>query len=221
MRRVAAVVSVLLSLLFLEGLIFAQNSAVFHVPTTVPPSPQAGKEIIFTFSVTNTGTEAWVSGEYCVLVKIYDANKDYLTETDKIRQFKDIAPGEELTANIAFDIPAEYSGTYYYSVGIQLETEVLSSHYFLLKILPFTPVKKTKKWTGSIRIGYQDQEAIEPSTNLNLDVVNMLPRGRYLKLSTSGRTSPAIGLELGPPFRFLTNLGKNIGAESPTVYDIL
>lgn len=52
----------------------------------MPPSAQAGKETIFEVKVTNTGTETWVGGEYSLFIKIYDTNKNYLTETDKIRK---------------------------------------------------------------------------------------------------------------------------------------
>ena len=81
-------------------------------------------------------------------------------------------------------------------MGIEFEKGVLFSPYFILKILPFTPVPEVKKWTGSVQIGYQDAQAVKPSTNLNLRVVNLLPQGRYLKLSTSGRSSPIAAPEL-------------------------
>ena len=172
------------------GVVFAQHSGVFRIVTTMPPSAEAGKEIVFVVRITNTGTESWVSGEYSVFVKIYDANKIYLTETDKVRQFKDVEPGEVMSVNVTFDIPAEYSGTYYYSVGIEFEKEALLSHYFILRILPFTPVPEVKKWTGSVQIGYQDDLSIESATSLNLRLVNLLPQGSYLKFSTSGRSIP-------------------------------
>jgi len=60
-------------------------------------------------------------------------------------------------------------------VGIEFEKEVLLSHYFILKILPFTLVPEVKKWTGSVQIGYQDAQAVEPATSMNLRVVNLLP----------------------------------------------
>ena len=100
---------------------FAENSAVFRIVTIVPPSAPAGKEIIFVVGITNTGTESWVSGEYSVFIKIYDANKNYLTETDKARQFNDIDPGRVLTTSIAFEIPADYSGTYYGRISIEFD----------------------------------------------------------------------------------------------------
>jgi len=162
----------------------------------MPPSAQAGKEIVFEVGITNTGTETWVAGEYSVFLKVYDANKNYLTETDKTRQFEDIAPGEVLTANISFDIPVDYSGTYYYRVGMEFEKETLCSHYFILKVLPFTPVPEVKKLTGSIKINYQDNQAIEPTTSFNLRLINLLPDSSYLKFSTSGRSTPDINPEL-------------------------
>lgn len=192
-----AIVSVLVFFILCRaGFAFAENSAMFRIITTIPPSAQAGKEITFEVGITNTGTKTWASGEYSVLLKIYDANKSYLTETDKTRQFEDIAPAEVLTANISFDIPVDYSGTYHYRVGIEFEKEVLFSHYFILKILPFVAVPEVKRWTGSVQIGYQDSQVVEPTTSLNLRVVNLLPEGRYLKFSTSGRGTPSIDPEL-------------------------
>ena len=72
--------SVLIFFIFCRaGFAFAENSAMFRIIATMPPSPQAGKEITFKVGMTNTGTETWVAGEYSVLLKIYDANKSYLT----------------------------------------------------------------------------------------------------------------------------------------------
>ncbi len=178
------------------GSAFAENSAIFRIITIMPPSAQAGKEIMFEIEITNTGTKTWVAGEYSVFVKVYDTNKNYLTETDKTRQFKDIAPGEAPAVNIAFDIPVDYSGTYHYRVGMEFEEEVLFSHYFILKVLPFAPAPEAKKWTGSIQINYQDNQAIEPTTSFNLRLVNLLPGSSYLRFSTSGRSTPNINPEL-------------------------
>jgi len=191
------IVSVLIFFIFCRtGFAFAENSAMFRTITATPLSIQAGKEIVFEVGITNTGTKTWVAGEYSVFIKVYDANKSYLTETDKTRQFEDIAPGEMLTANISFDIPVDYSGTYYYRVSIEFEEEVLLSHYFILKVLPFAPVPEAKKRTGSIQINYQDSQAIEPTTSLNLRLVSLLPHGSYLRFSTSGRSTPSIDPEL-------------------------
>jgi len=169
-----AILSVLAFSIFCRaGFAFAENSAIFRIIATIPPPAQAGKEIVFEVGITNTGTKTWVSGEYSVFIKVYDANKNYLTETDKTRQFKDIAPAEVLAVNITFEIPADYSGTYYYCVSIEFEEEVLFSHYFILKVLPFTPVPEVKKLTGSVQIGYQDGQAIEPTPPTSIEVRNV------------------------------------------------
>ena len=98
MRRAAILILVGICCVFYNAeVIFAENSTMFRIVSIVPPPAQAGKEVIFVVRITNAGTESWVSGEYSVFVKIYDANKNYLTETDKIRQFKDTDPGEVLT----------------------------------------------------------------------------------------------------------------------------
>jgi len=186
LRRTAILILVGICCLFYNAeVVFAENSAVFRIVSIVPPPVQGGKKIIFVVRITNTGTESWVSGEYSLFIKIYDGNKNYLTETDKIRQFKDADPGEVLTANVDFDIPVDYSGTYHYLVGIEFEKETLFSHYFILKILPFVAVPEVKKWTGNVQMGYQDDQAVEPTTSLNLRVVNLLPHGNYLKFSTA------------------------------------
>ena len=79
--RKVAVLFLAVVILFCRGrVVFGENSAVFRVVSTVPPSAQAGKEIVFQMKITNTGTESWVSGEYSLFVKIYDANKNYFDD---------------------------------------------------------------------------------------------------------------------------------------------
>jgi len=191
------VVLVLVFFIFCKaGFGFAENSAMFRIITTTPLSAQAGKEIVFEIEITNAGPKTWVAGEYSAFLKVYDASKNYLTETDRTRQFEDITPGETVDVNIDFDIPADYSGTYHYSVSMEFEEEALFSHYFILKVLPFVPVPEAKKLTGSIQINYQDSQAIEPTASFNLRLVNLLPASSYLRLSTSSRSTPSINPEL-------------------------
>ena len=191
------IVSVLVFFIFCRaGFAFAENSAMFRLIATKPLSVQAGKEVIFEIEITNAGARTWAAGEYSVFLEVYDANKNYLAETDKIRQFEDVAPAEVLAVNITFNIPADYSGTYHYSVGVEFEEEALFSHYFILKVLPFVPVPEAKKLTGSIQINYQGSQTTEPTTVLNLRLVNLLLGSSYLTFSTSGRSTPSINPEL-------------------------
>lgn len=81
------------------GFVFAQNSAMFGVGAIMPTPAEAGKEAVFQVIVTNTGIESWKSGEFFVFVKIYDSNKEYLAESEKLRQMLDIDPGEYFNEN--------------------------------------------------------------------------------------------------------------------------
>lgn len=187
-RTAVILTLVLIGLFWGIGFVFAQNSAMFDMATTaMPPSAQAGKEIVFGVRITNTGIETWMSDEYSVFVEIYDANKNYLTETDKVRQFEDIGPGEVLAAEVAFDIPAYYGGTYYYTINIEFDdTPLLDSPYFSLRI---SPIEKPKVITGTLKIGYVNNGTSSPSTNIDLSVFNQLASKRSLRLRVSGRNS--------------------------------
>jgi len=154
----------------------------------MPPSAQAGKEVTFVVRITNIGTESWRSGEHFVFVKIYDVDKNYLTETDKIRQLEDTDKSEALTAKIAFDIPPDYAGLHYYKVGIEFEKEILFSHYFTLRISPFA-VPKEKKYSGTVQLEYQDNESIEPTAKLKLRLVNRLGQNEHLGFSASAQAT--------------------------------
>lgn len=48
-----------------------EDSAVFRIITTMSPSAQAGKEIVFEVRITNTGTETWASAEYSLFIKTH------------------------------------------------------------------------------------------------------------------------------------------------------
>ena len=50
-----------------------QHSAKFRIINTIPPSAQAGREIIFVVGITNTGTETWVSGKSLVIRDLRDS----------------------------------------------------------------------------------------------------------------------------------------------------
>ena len=179
---------VVLVVLFLGGrAVFAQNSAIFAVTAATPESAQAGKQIAFEVMITNTGTETWVSEEYSVLVKIYDANDNYLTEIDKVGQFEDIDPGEVLTTGVPFDIPADYSGTYYYSINVEFEdASFLSSSYFSLRIIP---IEEAKVFTGTFKISYTNNSRSSPSTNVDLSLLSQSTPKQSLDLRVSARDS--------------------------------
>jgi len=175
----------------------AEDSAVFEIIAPLPAVASAGQKTVFVVRITNTGTQTWLDGEYSLFVKIYDAGKEYLTQSDKVKQFKDTEPGEVLTSEISFDIPADYAGTYYYRINLELQDgRVVESRYFQLQIRPPPPVPKPKL-TGSVKSGYQASSITESSTNFNLYLVNKLPKKRYLKFTGIGiytfKESPQLG----------------------------
>ena len=131
------------------------------------------------------------------MIKIYDASKEYLTQSDKVKQFKDTEPGEVLTSEISFDIPADYAGTYYYRINLELKDgSIIESRYFQLQVRPPPPVPKPKL-TGSVKSGYQASSTSESVTSVNLYLVNKLPEKRYLKFTGIGtytfKESPRLG----------------------------
>jgi len=187
LRTAVTLALALTALLWAGGFVLAQNSAMFDINAPIPSSAQAGKEIIFEVRITNTGIETWMSDEYFVLVRIFDANKNYLTETDKVRQFEDIGPGEVLTTEIPFDVPAYYGGNYYYTVALEFEDIYpLESSHFSLRI---SPIEKVKVVTGSLRIGHTSSNGSRPSTNIDLSLVNQLASKRSFRLNLSARNS--------------------------------
>ena len=165
---------------------FAQNSAVFEIIAPLPAAARAGEKVLFVVRISNTGTETWVNGEYSLSVKIYDERRDYLTQSDKVKQFKDTEPGEVLTGEIPFDIPADYAGTYYYRINLELNNgTVIESRYLQLQLRPPPPVPRPKL-TGTIRTGYQATSTSRSLANFNLYLVNELPEKTYLKLTGKG-----------------------------------
>ena len=183
---------------------------MFEIIAPLPAVVEAGQRTVFVVRITNTGTETWVNGEYSLLVKIYDARKDYLTQSDRVTQFKDTEPGKVLTSEISFDIPADYAGTYYYRINLELKDgSIIESRYFQLQVRPPPPVPKPKL-TGSVKSGYQASSTSESSANLNLYLVNELPEKRYLKFTGIGTYTFAESPHLGNLLLYYRGKGANV-----------
>jgi len=182
------ILTVGLTLLFLSFYpAIAEESAIFS--SHLPPGPiRAGEVLIFNLSITNTGTNTWVSGKILVSVKIYNSNKEYLTETDKVRWMDEVEPGEVISIKIDFDVPLDYAGIYYYTVNVEIEEETtLKSRYFRFQVQPFSPEPEEKiSSKGSLSISYQTSARSTPTSNFSLSLVNRNPGG-YSKLSLSGK----------------------------------
>lgn len=177
-----------LTLLFLSFYpAIAEESAIFS--SHLPPGPiRAGEVLIFNLSITNTGTNIWISGKILVSVKIYNSNKEYLTETDKVRWMDEVEPGEVISIKIDFDVPLDYAGIYYYTVNVEIEEETtLKSRYFRFQVQPFSPEPEEKiSSKGNLSMSYQTSARSTPTSNFSLSLVNRNPGG-YSKLSLSGK----------------------------------
>jgi len=188
----------------------AEDSAIFEAIAPLPALATAGQKMLFVVRITNTGTETWLDGEYSLLVKIYDVGKEYLTQSDKDKQFKDTEAGEVLTSEISFDIPADYAGTYYYRINLELKDgSIIESRYFQLQIRSAPPVPKPKL-TGSVKSGYQASSTFESSTNFNFYLVNKLPEKRYLKFTGIGTYTFKESPQLGNLLLYYREKGTNV-----------
>ena len=171
----------------------AQESAIFF--SQLPPGPvEAGKTLTFSLSITNTGTESWVSGTFLIFVKMYNFDIEYLTETDTVRQIVEVQPGETLSTGVSFEIPLNYAGIYYYTVNVEIEDKrILESHYFKLTIQPFVPKPEEKlRLTGNFRLGYQASERSQPNSNFSLSLADRISLQEYRTVFVSGKD---LGLE--------------------------
>ena len=181
-------VVVLVLIFFILCSAAAQGSALFY--SEVPPGPvKAGKAIAFSVRITNTGIESWKSGEFFVFVKIYDSNKEYLAESEKLRQVPEIDPGESLPVKIEFELPLDYRGVYYYTMNLEIEDkQVLESRYFRFEVEAFVEELEEKpRHAGSLRVGYQATNRSSPSSNFSLSLVDRIDLDKYRTVSISGK----------------------------------
>lgn len=196
-RKISALWLIVLFLTFSPAAA-QQDSAIFH--SQIPPGPvEAGKTLIFSLSITNTGIESWMSGQFLVFVKIYDSNKEYLTETDELRQMVEVEPGESFSVKISFEVPLNYIGVYYYTVNVNIEDKgVLQSRYFKFEVQSLVPKPEEKpRHKGNFRIGYQASERSHPSSNFSLSLLNQLGPRQYRSLSVSGNDFGLKSSEIG------------------------
>lgn len=119
----------------------AYGSYVGKVQLAVPsPHPvKAGEKLTFQLILINTGTEKWTAGEYFLRAEIYDAEKNYLTKTDSIKGRVDVEAGGTVSLYIPFQVPGNYSGTYYWKIFLTyLKETIFSSDYYDFSVMPIT-----------------------------------------------------------------------------------
>jgi len=119
----------------------ASGSFVGRVQLAVPsPYPvKAGEKLTFQIIMANTGTEKWIAEEYSLRAEIYDAEKNYLTKTDSVRGKVEVEAGGSVSLYIPFQVPGNYSGSYYWKIFLTyLKETIFSSDYYDFSVTPIT-----------------------------------------------------------------------------------
>lgn len=145
-------------LILLFSILYSPFSAVFAAPSgniqlsiASPDPATAGEKITFQVIALNTGSEKWLSDDYYLEAEIYDAQKDYIKKTGKLKGKNNVNTGETALAYIPFTVPNSFSGEYFYKITLTLkEQRIIVSEY-----LPFTIVElaRTLQPTSKVTVG--------------------------------------------------------------------
>lgn len=145
------------------------------------PSPypvKAGEKLTFQIILVNTGTEKWIVGEYSLRAEIYDAEKNYLTKTDSVRGKVEVEAGGTVSLYIPFQVPGNYSGTYYWRIFLTYSKEIiLSSDYYDFSVVPITVVPRAPspfKVGGNFIASYENssrEEWKDYTGNMSLNLI--------------------------------------------------
>lgn len=98
---------------------------------------KAGEKLTLQVILVNTGTEEWIPGEYSLRAEIYDAGMNYLAKTDSIKGKVEVNAGGTVSLYIPFQVPENYSGTYYWRIFLSyLKETIFSSEYYDFSVMP-------------------------------------------------------------------------------------
>jgi len=158
----------------------ASGSYIGKVQLAVPsPYPvKAGEKLTFQLILINTGTEKWTTGEYFLRAEIYDGEKNYLTRTESIKGGVEVEPGGTVSLYIPFQVPGNYSGTYYWRIFLTyLKETIFSSDYYDFSVMPIAIVPKAPlplKVGGNFITSYENssrEEWKDYTGNVSLNLI--------------------------------------------------
>ncbi len=154
------------------------------------PSPypvKAGEKLTFQLILINTGTEKWTAGEYSLRTEIYDAERNYLTKTDSVKGWVEVEAGGTASLYIPFQVPGNYSGTYYWRILLTyLKETIFTSDYYDFSVTPITVAPRAPlplKIGGNFITSYENssREKWEDYTgNISLNLI-----GRFFERAFS------------------------------------
>ena len=162
--------------------LYSAPSGNIQLSIASPDPATAGEKITFQVIALNTGSEKWLSDEYYLEAEIYDAQKNYIKKTGKMKGKIDVTTGETALAYLPFTVPSSFSGEYFYKITLTLkEQRIIVSEYIPFTIVeltrPLQPGKKVTVGGNAILSWKQSQKKYEVygsssdyngSVNLNL-----------------------------------------------------
>ncbi|MBI5573734.1 MAG: hypothetical protein HY919_04170 [Elusimicrobia bacterium] len=163
--------------------LYAAPSGNIQLSIASPDPATAGEKVTFQVIALNTGSEKWLSDEYYMEAEIYDAQKNYIKKTGKLKVKNDVNTGETALAYIPFTVPSSFSGEYFYKITLTLkEQRIIVSEYLPFTIVelarPLQPEKKVTVGGNAILSWKQSQKKYEVDSSssdyngsLNLNLV--------------------------------------------------
>jgi len=158
----------------------ASGSYVGKVQLAVPsPDPvKAGETLTFQVILVNTGTEKWIAGEYSLRAEIYDADKNYVMKTDPVMGKVEVEAGGTVSLYIPFQVPGNYSGTYYWRISLTYLNEIIFySDYYDFSVMPIAVAPRAAlpfKIGGNFITSYENssrEEWKDYTGNISLNLI--------------------------------------------------
>ena len=172
---------IIFSLVFLFLLPSSASGSYMGKVQLAIPSPypvKAGERLTFQLILINTGTEKWTTGEYSLRAEIYDGEKNYLTRTESIKGGVEVEPGGTVSLYIPFQVPGNYSGTYYWRIFLTyLKETIFSSDYYDFSVMPIAIAPKAPlplKIGGNFVTSYENssrEEWKDYTGNVSLNLI--------------------------------------------------
>lgn len=165
-----------------SGQILSAELANIQLAIATPDPVVAGGDITLQVIVVNSGPSKWVQGEYYIEAEIYDAGKNYLAKTSRIKGNSDVAAGMTNLFYIPFNVSTRFVGTYFYKVKVFYKEQVMAeSDYTSFGVIPI-PTSHPKS-AGTVKLGgnavlsYRQSSLYEGKDytgNFNLNIVGQV-----------------------------------------------
>jgi hypothetical protein len=163
----------------------AADTGQFQLIIAAPDPVVAGERMQFQAIAVNQGTEVWRSRKYHLQVEVYDAERNYLAQTDKFRGTQNVNPGETFVASVAFDVPVNYSGKYLYRAFlVNQDQRIIEGDYrpFVVREKPLSlPKPPPVALGGNVVASYKNDSGPDDYVgNLSVNLVGRLKERSFL-----------------------------------------